>query len=529
MLKKLRALKFLSFILTLTLVFSFATGAFAKDVSPNLATQSNLGVYYELYVNSFYDSNNDGHGDLNGVTEKLNYLNDGHKNSQTDLGVNAIWLMPIFPSPSYHKYDTTDYYNVDPQYGTLQDFRNLAKEAHKRGVKVILDIALNHTSNQNPWFQSAVKDKNSPYRDYYIWANQNTDLNEKGPWGQQLWHETYPGSGDYYYALFDPAMPDLNYDNPKVREEVINIGKFWLKQGADGFRLDAAMHIYTGDTDKNVAWWDEFDQALKTVDQNVYLVGEVWDRPNNIAPYYQALNSSFNFDLAGKILDAVQNGEDNGLAAFEMSTLSQYQSVNPDAIDAPFLTNHDQERTMSVLNGNVDKAKMAASILLTMPGNPYIYYGEEIGMLGDGPDPLKREPFRWYPGDGEGQTTWETPQYNVGPNAVSVEAEDQDPNSLLNHYRELIHVRESSPALVSGNIQDFQTGDSRILGYTRNDQKDSVLVLNNLSDQTVTISVNEQEFKTHKVLYTTFSHKNVTRGHGKVEITLPAFSTIMLK
>lgn len=527
--KKQFWIKIVSAVLTLVFIFSFASQSFAKSDSFFRSNQSNLGVYYELFVNSFYDSNHDGHGDLNGITQKLDYLNDGHKNSKTDLGVNAIWLMPIYPSPTYHKYDTTDFYNVDPQYGTLSDFRRLAREAHERGVKVILDIALNHTSNQNPWFLAAENDKNSPYRDYYIWADKNTDINEKGPWGQQVWHETHPGSGDYYYGVFDKAMPDLNYDNPKVREEAINIGKFWLNQGADGFRLDAAMHIYTGDTEKNVAWWDEFSQALKKTDPKVYLVGEVWDRPNNIAPYYQALDSNFNFDLAGKILDAVQSGENNGLVAFEMSALSQYQSVNANAIDAPFLTNHDQPRTMSLLNGNVDKAKLSASVLLTMPGNPYIYYGEEIGMLGAGPDEFKREPFRWYPGDGEGQTTWETPQYNVGPNAVSVQSEDLDPNSLLNRYRELIHLRNSNPALVAGDIKDFQTGDSRVLGYTRNDQKDSVLVLNNLSDQTVTITVDKEAFKTHKVLFSTFSHENVKRGHGTIKIKLPSYSTILLK
>lgn len=368
----------------------------AKGNALTTTNDNNLGVYYELYVNSFYDSNNDGHGDLNGATQKLDYLNYGNSYTKKDLGVNALWLMPIFPSPSYHKYDTTDFYNVDPQYGTLQDFRHLASEVHKRGMKVILDIALNHTSSQHPWFKAAMTDKNSPYRDYYIWADKNTDLNEKGPWGQQVWYESYPGSGDYYYAVFDKAMPDLNYDNPKVRQEVINIGKFWLNQGADGFRLDAAMHIYSGETDKNAAWWEEFQKALKQVKPDTYLVGEVWDRPNLIAPYLQGMDSCFNFDLAGKILDAVQSGKDNGLASFENNVLNLYNAYNPQAIDAPFLTNHDQERVMSVLNGDVNEAKLAASILFTMPGNPYIYYGEEIVMNGEKPDEFLREPFKWY-------------------------------------------------------------------------------------------------------------------------------------
>ncbi|WP_141432706.1 alpha-amylase family glycosyl hydrolase [Bacillus sp. 03113] len=518
----------LSLLLTASLLFSASPAVLAKD-QLSAGANDNLGVYYEVFVNSFYDSNKDSHGDLNGITHKLDYLNDGNSHTNKDLGVNTLWLMPIYPSPTYHKYDTTDFYNVDPQYGTLEDFRRMTDEAHQRGLKIILDFALNHSSNKHPWFQAAMKDKNSPYRNYYIWADNDTDLNEKGPWGQKLWYESYPGSGDYYYAVFDKAMPDLNYDNPKVREEAINIGQFWLKQGADGFRLDAAMHIYTGETDKNVDLLKEFSQGLKQVKPDAYLVGEVWDRPNNIAPYYQTLDSNFNFDLAGKIVDSVKSGQDNGLVSFEMDTLDLYQSFSTTAIDAPFLTNHDQARTMSVLNGDVDKAKMAASILLTMPGNPFIYYGEEIGMLGEGPDEYKREPFRWYQGDGEGQTTWEAPRYNVGTSAVSVDTQDKDKNSLLNHYRDLIHVRESSPALMRGDLNEVQTGDSRVLGYTRNYQEDSVLILHNLSKEAVTVTLTEQEAKRNKQLFSSSNETKMKYRDGNVQVTLPASSTIIVQ
>jgi glycosidase len=519
-------------LLTFSLLFGSVTGALAKG-EPHTAAQaadSKLGVYYELYVNSFYDSNHDGHGDLNGIIQKLDYLNDGNPHDKDkDLGVNALWLMPIFPSPSYHKYDTTDFYSVDPQYGNLEDFRRLTQAAHQRGMKVILDIALNHTSNQHPWFQAAMKDKNSPYRDYYIWADKNTDIHETGPWGQQLWKETYPGSGDYYYALFADFMPDLNYDNPKVREEMIKIGQFWLKQGADGFRLDAAMHIYTGEPDKNVAWWSQFRQGLEQVKPDVYLVGEVWDRPYNIAPYFKSLDSSFNFDLSGKILDAVKTGTDTGVASFAQSCLALYQQNNTNAIDAPFLTNHDQERVMSELSGDTNKAKMAASILLTMPGNPYIYYGEEIGMLGNKPDEYLREPFRWYPGNGEGQTTWEAPRDNVGTDAVSVAAEDKDKNSLLNHYRELIHVRQASDALMKGGIAEVRTGDSRVLGYTRTYQDDSMVALHNLSQETVTIELTGAEYQKRKIDFSTSKNEKLKRTDKGIELTIPPYTTLLLK
>lgn len=507
---------------------SLSSSVLAKENKLSVVKNDGLGVYYELYVNSFYDTNKDGHGDLKGIIEKLDYLNDGNNHTKKDLGVDALWLMPIFPSPTYHKYDTTDYYNVDPQYGTLEDFRNMTSEAHKRGVKVILDLALNHTSNQHPWFQAAVKDKNSPYRDYYIWADENTDLNEKGPWGQQLWYETHPGSGDYYYALFIDFMPDLNLDNPKVHEEAKKIGKFWLDQGADGFRLDAAMHLYSDDIPKNVDFWNEWRQSLREVNPDVYTIGEIWDRPNMIAPYLQGLDSAFNFDLSEKIINAVQSGQDNGLVAFEKEVLDLYHSYSTEAFDAPFLRNHDEERTMSVFKGDVNKAKLAAAMLLTMPGNPYIYYGEEIGMFGEKPDEFIREPFRWYSDGGEGQTTWEDSRDNVDAFDVSVESQYNDKNSLLSYYRDLIHLRQSSEALMKGDIQEYKTGDNRIISYTRNYGIDSVIVLHNLSNQTVTINLTEEEFKNIKVLYPASQNKNVKNVSGKTQISIPASTTVLL-
>lgn len=520
--------KLAAMALTVPLLLSFAAGAFAKAKFDD--DSGNLGVYYEIYVNAFRDSDNDGKGDLNGLTQKLDYLNDGNRRTSTDLEVDALWLMPVTASPSYHKYDTTDYYSIDPQYGTLEDFRRLTEEADTRGMNVILDLAVNHTSNQHPWFQEAVRDKNSKYRDYYVWADESTDINEKGPWGQQLWYETYPGSGDYYYALFADFMPDLNFDNPEVRKEMINVGKFWLKQGADGFRLDAAMHIFgEQEVDKNVAWWDEFKQGLQEVKKDVYLVGEVWDRPEKIAPYYKALDSLFNFDLSGKLLESVRSGKDNGLAAFSRQILEQYEAYGSNPIDAQFLTNHDQERTMSVLGGDVNKAKMAASILLTLPGNPFMYYGEEIGMLGKNPHEYIREPFRWYPEGGEGQTFWEAPRDNVGPNAVSVETQTNDPDSLLSRYREMIRIRHDSEALMKGGIEEVQTGDDKVIGYKRTYKNDSVLVLHNLSGEEATVKLDRDDFKGRKLEFATSDYVKVAKTREGVEVTIPAYTSAGLK
>jgi len=279
-------------------------------------------------------------------------------------------------------------------------------------------------------------------------------------------------------------MPDLNFDNPKVREEIINIGKFWLNQGADGFRLDAALHIFEGETPKgakqNIEWWNEFRDAMKETNPNTYLVGEVWEQPEVVAPYYQSLDSLFNFDLADKIVNSVKSGTDLGVATAASSTDELFKTYNPNKIDGTFLTNHDQNRVMSELNGEVNKAKTAASILLTLPGNPFIYYGEEIGMTGQKPDELIREPFRWYEGEGEGQKSWETPVYNVGHNGVSVEAQDNQKNSLLNHYREMIRVRQQHDELVKGNLESIQVDNSQVIAYSRSYEGKSIQVYHNI-------------------------------------------------
>lgn len=516
--------KWSALALSLPLAMSLSTGVNAEIVhNSNTQMGDENGVFYEIYVNSFYDSNGDGHGDLDGITQKLDYLNDGNPHNKKDLQVDGMWLMPINQSPSYHKYDVTDYYSIDPDYGDLTDFKELTQAADERNTKIIMDLVVNHTSSEHLWFKEASTDENSEYRDYYIWADENTDLEEKGSWGQQVWHKNPNGEG-YFYGTFWSGMPDLNFDNPDVRTEIIEIGQFWLNQGADGFRLDAALHVFEGETpegaDKNIEWWNEFRDAMKATNPNAYLIGEVWDKPEVVAPYYQSLDSLFNFDLAEKIIGSIKNGSDLGVASAASSTDELFRTYNPDKIDATFLTNHDQNRVMSELNGDVDKAKSAASILLTLPGNPFIYYGEEIGMTGEKPDELIREPFRWYEGDGEGQTSWETPVYNTGYNGVSVEAQTKDKDSLLNHYREMIRVRQQHEELVKGNLQSIQTDNPGIIAYSRSYEGESLQVYHNISAEPVTLTVSKKD----KLIFSS------EKGAKKVQttLTIPANTTVII-
>ncbi|MEX2233019.1 MAG: alpha-amylase family glycosyl hydrolase, partial [Cyclobacteriaceae bacterium] len=378
------------------------------------------GVKYEIFVMSYADGNGDGKGDFKGLTAKLDEIKD--------LGVNGLWLMPIMPSDTYHKYHVTDYKNIDPDYGTLDDFKKFIKEAHARDIKVITDFVINHTGNNHPWFLEAKKNPESQYRDYYVWADKDSIRSEIFKKVKALdsdnirkWH---PVNGDttteHYYGYFNGLCPDLNLDNPEVRKQIVDIARFWLDEiKVDGFRMDAAKHIFPDErAGDNHAFWVWFKKEMEKIKPDVYLVGEVWSEAKVVAPYLQGLPSLFNFDLGYAITDVGKAGKDSlGLVQRYKDIRDYYKSITDDYLDATFIKNHDQTRLLTELGGDINKAKMAAALLLTMPGTPYLYYGEEIGMLGDklssyedqfGPDAFVREPYVWNEGDKDKmQTSWE--------------------------------------------------------------------------------------------------------------------------
>ncbi|MBI1795315.1 MAG: alpha-amylase [Chloroflexi bacterium] len=436
----------------------------------------NDSVFYEIFVRSFNDSNGDGIGDFNGITQKLNYLQN--------LGVTGLWLMPINPSPSYHGYDVTDYYNANPQYGTMDDFKNLLREAHKRGIKIIIDLVINHTSDQHPWFKSAKKDPNSPYRDWYIWSL--TDPKYVGPWGERVWH---PSPTGYYYGIFESSMPDLNYNNPAVTQEIERVIKFWLTDvGIDGFRMDAIKHLVEEgvkqqNTESTHLWLkNNFYPTYKAANPNALAVGELsGDSINIIARYVQGkqFDLAFNFPLAISFLDAASTGG----PFLAIDTLNLSEKVLPDRQYATFLTNHDQNRVMSVLNGDANKAKVAAALLLTSPGTPFIYYGEEIGQQGKKPDEDIRLPMQWSADANAGFTTgrpWRAPFANY--QTANVAAQQNDPNSLLSLYKSLIRLRADHSALRTGGILLPDTASTGLFASLRFNDQEAVLVLVNLSD-----------------------------------------------
>jgi glycosidase len=442
-------------------------------------------VFYEVFVRSFQDSDGDGIGDLAGLVERLDYLNDGDPKRGDDLGVTGLWLMPITESPSYHGYDVVDYTSVERDYGDAAAFRALVDEAHRRGMVVLIDLVINHTSSEHPWFKAAVRHPQSAQRAWYLWSESAPGY--RGPWGQPVWH----AHGDtFYYGIFWSGMPDLNYRNPEVTAEIYKVTRFWLQHmGVDGFRMDAIRHlIEDGSVQENTPethqWLRDYHTYYKGLKPEAMTVGEVWTRTEDVVPYVgDELDICFEFDLASAIL----SGAKGGYASRVASTMTKVNSLYPSQQYATFLTNHDHERTMTQLRKNEAQAKVAAAIYLTFPGVPFIYYGEEIGMTGAKPDERIRTPMQWTDEPGAGFTSGQ-PWYMINGDYPhrNVTTQLQDEHSLLNHYRTLIRLRSSYSALRTGGLVTAKSEDLYVYAYLRHDDEHTLLALHNLNEQPVT-------------------------------------------
>lgn len=440
----------------------------------------NDAVFYEVFVRSFKDSNGDGKGDFKGLMEKLDYLNDGNPATHNDLGITAIWLMPVQESPSYHGYDVTDYRTIEQDYGTNADFLKFMDEAHKRGIKVIIDYVMNHTSTQHPWFISSTN-PNSDKRSWYVW--QNTNPGTTAPWNgsQAVWHSN---NGSYYYGIFWSGMPDLNYNTPAVKTEMFNIAKFWLQDmKVDGFRLDAVKYIFESgntleDTPQTIQFWKDFRTYYKSVKPDAFAVGEAWTSTDKVKPYVNdgGLDYCFEFDLANTIISAANNGNASALKTQVDKVMGAYPYLQ----FGTFLSNHDMDRVMSQLFFSVPKAKVAANLLLTLPGVPYIYYGEEIGMTGKGADENKRTPLMWNSESQAGFTTgtpWRT--VNADYEDKNIALQQYDTSSLWNTYKRLITIRNQQTALRRGNYQSITTSDAAQFAFLRQYLDENIIVVVN--------------------------------------------------
>lgn len=438
----------------------------------------NDAVFYEIFVRSFYDSDGDGIGDFRGLIEKLDYLNDGDPETDEDLGITGIWLMPMMPSPSYHGYDVTDYYATEPDYGSMEDFEAFLDAAHQRGIKVIIDFVMNHSSSRHPWFIQSANNEGD-FRDWYIWSDTNPGTT--GPWGQTIWH---PRGGDYFYGLFFSGMPDLNYTHPPVREEMFKVTDFWLDKGVDGYRLDAIKYLIEEgplleNTEGTFDLLQEFNEVYKNSNPAAFTVGEVWSSTSSIVPYVQneRLDVCFEFGLAGSLLSAVNEGNPTVVE----QQLQTVQASYPALQYATFLTNHDMQRAFSVLETNDEKMKLAASLYLTLPGIPFLYYGEEVGQVSSGDHVDIRRPMQWSGGSNAGFSTttpWNNPGSNYRTNNVANMTADT--NSLLHHYRRLIHIRNEEPSLRRGRTVEVENNTDNVFSFARVYEDEAVVLAANL-------------------------------------------------
>lgn len=493
-----------------------------KDVDTThlaaMTSEDNARVFYHIFVGSFSDSNGDGIGDLRGIINRMDYLNDGNPNSGCSLGVQGIWLSPIFKSPSYHKYDTTDYYQVDPTFGTNDDLAELAKLCHERGVKLILDFVINHTGRNNLWFTKFCNarkdgDKNSEYYDFYT-VNNSIRLDSRT-------FSRIAGSNYFYECNFSGDMPEPNFDNPLVYDTFLEIARHYLEDvGVDGFRFDAAKYIYYGEEERNAEFWIKFIRDLKAIKPDIYTVAEVWSADSATVRYAPALNC-FDFTMSqvdGMISSTTKHGDVNGFANYIESYLASMQksvteayikdgyyfldgeeptaeltkAFNYHPMLVSFIANHDMDRAAGYMTYSSGYAKMAANLLILSPGSPFIYYGEEIGMKGSrgsaATDSNRRLAMLWGDGDTvrnpEGSTFEASKQTNG-----TVEDMFADENSLLTHYKRLILIRQSNPEIASGTFRALKLDGTKAGGFVSTFEDSAVAVLHNTTGSPVTIDL----------------------------------------
>ncbi len=481
-------------------------------------------IFYELHVKAFQDSNGDGVGDFRGIIERLDYLQD--------LGVDCIWLLPFYPSPLKDDgYDIADYYAVNPDYGTLKDFKQFLKAAHHRGIRVISDLVINHTSDQHPWFQQARSDRNSPYRDYYVWSDtweryQDARIifidTERSNW---TWD---PEAGQYFWHRFFSHQPDLNFDNPRVRRGIMKVMNYWLDMGLDGFRADAIPYLFEreGTNCENLPETHEYLKQLRREFDRRYdgriLLAEANQWPADLLPYFgggEEFHMAFNFPVMPRIYMALRREERRPI----IDIIQQTPDIPNNCQWCLFLRNHDEltlemvtdeerdymwaeyardprmklnlgirRRLAPLLDGGRRRIELLNSLLFSLPGSPIIYYGDEIGMgdnvfLGDRNG--VRTPMQWSSDRNAGFSKADSARLYAplisdplyGYQSVNVEAQLRTPSSLLNWMKRLIRLRKRYKVFGRGSITFLEPENQKVLAYTRDYQDEHVLIINNLS------------------------------------------------
>ena len=427
----------------------------------------NYRTFYQIFVGSFSDASRDGIGDLRGIIDRFDYLNDGNINSEKSLGVEGIWLSPIFTSPTYHKYDAKDYYQIDWRFGSEADLKELTNLCHDRNVKLILDLAINHTSDQHPWFLQFKEarmhgDTENPYYDYYSCV---TSAEKQGG----ITYQKIAGVDGWYECNFSGSMPELNFDNPEVRQATLDIAKYYLDLGVDGFRFDAVKYIYYGDTERSVDFWEWYMDELHKIKPDIYCVGECWSGETEILDYYGVMNC-FNFAMSQAEGVAARAAKGSNIISYTNYIASYQKKVfekNPEGMVIPFLSNHDMDRIAGAFVTE-NMMRMAANLYLLSPGSPVIYYGEEIGMRGsrggENTDANRRLAMLW--GDGDLIKNPVGSTYDAQKQIKTTVADQLvDENSMYNYYCRLLAVRRRHPEIARGNYSSVNCGEKQFGGF----------------------------------------------------------------
>ncbi len=493
-------------------------------------------VFYEVYLRAFCDGNGDGHGDFKGLTSKLDYLQE--------LGIDCIWLMPMYTSPLLDSgYDIADYYTIDETYGTVDDFKEMLEAAHQRGIRVIVDLVMNHTSDQHAWFREARSSKDNPRRNYYVWSETDQKYagvriifvdSEKSNW------EYDPLTGEYYFHRFFAHQPDLNFDNPEVQQAMLDVMKYWLDMGIDGFRADAVPYLFEreGTSCENLPETHEYLKRVRKFMDDHYqgkiLLAEANQWPEDVRAYFgdgDEFHMCFHFPVMPRIFMTLKKEDRTPI----VDILSRTPPIPESCQWGTFLRCHDEltlemvteeerqymwdryacdprmrlnlgirRRLAPLLNNDQRKIELANSILLTLPGSPIIYYGDEIGMGDlylDDRDGL-RTPMQWSAEKNGGFSTAAPSDLYLpiiedemfGYKRVNVQAQRDDPTSLLNAMKRLIHRRKRHRAFGRGTCQFLHPENRAVLAYVRQYKKERIVVVNNLSAARQSVSLSLAEF-----------------------------------
>ena len=476
-----------SLLMTAVMVLSLSACGTQSKRSAADPVDDNFRTFYQIFVGSFSDSNNDGIGDIRGIINRFDYLNDGNMYSTDSLGVQGIWLSPIFTSPSYHKYDAADYYEIDWRFGTEEDLKELAALCEERNVKLILDLAINHTSSQHEWFLNFKDaringDTEDPYYDFYSCAKTEEKVGG-------ITYQKIAGIDCWFECNFSGDMPELNFDNPAVREAVLDVARHYLDLGIDGFRFDAVKYIYYGDTARSVDFWEWYMNELQAIEPEIYCVGECWSGESEILAYYSAMNC-FNFAAAqaeGVVATAAKGFSiskyTNYIASFQKKVLEKA----PDGMVMPFLSNHDMDRIAGafILENNM---RMAANLYLLCTGSPVIYYGEEIGMRGsrggENTDANRRLAMLWGDGDLIRDPVGTTyPQKNQIQTTVADQIADE--SSMYHYYCKLLSIRHDHPAIARGIYTALNCDSKNFGGFLIDHEGEQIALFHNTSTEEI--------------------------------------------